>query len=238
MKPRVLAVVQARMGSVRFPGKVLRPMPFGSEKCILDRIVDALLLVKSIDQVVIATSILPENIDIVNWADSRGIAVYSGSEDDVLDRFVKTCEEYSGDFCVRFTADNPFIDIDLVNRFILKSLDAKVDYSFSEDLPHGMNLEMVKVRTLQELNLSLTNEDPEREHVTSAVFSNSKYSSVCIELLDGFKILVRTIRVTVDRPVDYAVCSLVASEVGFPVECQSIVSVFAKNNWLTAVNVL
>src|SRR5438552_18171506 len=99
-----IAIIQARMGATRFPGKVLKSL---NNKLVLQWVVDAALSIPMIDQVVVATSVLPADQAIVNWCQENQIPMFRGSETDVLSRFYETAKQYNADIIVRITADCP-----------------------------------------------------------------------------------------------------------------------------------
>ena len=82
--PNTLAIIQARLGSTRLPGKVLKKI---LGKTVLEHIIERLSYAKKIDQLIIATSNLSENDQIADLAKQKGISCFRGDEDDVLNRF-------------------------------------------------------------------------------------------------------------------------------------------------------
>ena len=112
---RITAIIQARMGSTRLPKKVLMPL---EGKPVLRHIVDRLGSVQQINNVVIATSESEINDEIVDFCKTENIDFYRGSEDDVLNRFYKTTQQYPSDIFLRVTGDCPLIDPTLVESLI------------------------------------------------------------------------------------------------------------------------
>ncbi len=121
-KKRVVAIIQARMGSTRLPGKVLIPI---LGRPMLLYIVERLRLVKEIDEVVVATSERPDNDAIRNFCKEHDVKCFSGSENNVLDRFYKAAKENRADVLVRVTGDCPLIDPDLVRKVVKEFLSKK-----------------------------------------------------------------------------------------------------------------
>ena len=110
-----VAIIQARMGSTRLPGKVLRKVnTVPLLKFQLDRINQALL----IDQTIVATSNSENDNLIVEFCKANGIACFRGSEDDVLDRYYRCAKKYKADIIIRFGADNPLIDPIIIDKVI------------------------------------------------------------------------------------------------------------------------
>ena len=118
----VIAIVQARMGSTRLPGKVLMNL---EDKTVLEHVIDRIRFSKYVDDIVVATTISKDNLRIVELCANLGVSVYCGSEDDVLDRYYQAAKLFKADNIVRITSDCPVIDpkvIDDVITFHLKRL--------------------------------------------------------------------------------------------------------------------
>ena len=163
---RYIAVIQARMGSTRLPGKVLRDM---AGKPMLERIINNVSNSKRISKTVVATSDLAENQEIVNLCNKMGVAVYRGSERDVLSRMMIAVEQEKADVMVRLTGDNPLVTGDLID-LVLEELDNnqnEYDYIHTLDgsgWPYGLAVEAVRVSCLREAMKST--DELDREHVT------------------------------------------------------------------------
>ena len=142
-------VIQARMASTRLPGKVLMPLPFSSDQSLLANIVSSLNLTGA--KVVIATSENRENDPIAQFCIEHDIAYFRGSEEDVLSRFISIQEAESFESVFRFTADNPFIDLDKLRQFYQAFLDSSAQYAYSTGMPLGMNFEVMEGTVLSYL---------------------------------------------------------------------------------------
>src|SRR5581483_7544858 len=112
---RIVAVIQARMGSTRLPGKVLKPI---AGKPLLWHIVHRLKACSLIEDIAIATTINPPDEAIVEFGAAENIAVIRGPEDDVLARFALAAEQLDADVIVRVSSDAPFIDAGFVDHLI------------------------------------------------------------------------------------------------------------------------
>jgi len=108
-------VIQARMGSTRLPGKVLRPI---AGKPLLGHVVGRLARLRHPAFVVVATSTSPQDDAISGWCEGEGVKCFRGDELDVLDRYLRCAEAFGLDPVVRLTADNPFTDIEELDRLI------------------------------------------------------------------------------------------------------------------------
>src|SRR5436190_6168617 len=109
------AIIQARMASTRFPGKVLLPL---KGKPMLEFQLNRLRHCKLLDVIGIATSVHPENRAILDLARTLNVPVYAGSEEDVLDRYFQAAKAFQLNAVVRITGDCPLIDPEIVDRLI------------------------------------------------------------------------------------------------------------------------
>lgn len=168
-KPKVVCIIQTRMGSTRLPGKVL--LPLAGRPVVLHDI-DRVLRVPLIDEIVIATTTNAED-DVIEKI-VRGyhprVFVYRGSENDVLDRYYQAAKMRNADVVVRITSDCPLIDPDVTNATIQLFLNTRgLDYASNvlglRTFPRGFDTEVVAMRTLAHIwNIAKDAED--REHVT------------------------------------------------------------------------
>jgi len=134
MKPRTVAIIQARMGSTRLPGKVM--LPLGSQS-ILTYLVQRISKARTLDAVLVATTNHKRDEVIVNECDRHGIPCFRGDEFDVLGRYVEAAKLSRADIIVRVTADNPFTDPDSIDRAVEAIVIGGADYAIEMDLPVG-----------------------------------------------------------------------------------------------------
>ena len=205
----VIAIVQARMGSSRLKGKVLKTLPFFDELTIIDHVVLRAIHSKAINSVIVATSVSAIDDPIEELCLKNNYSIFRGDEDDVLDRFIKASKMLSDSDCVvRLTADNPFIDFKIIDSCIEKHFQLSSDYTFTNSLPLGMNVEIVRKETLDEVG-NLTNKQNYREHVTNYIKDfPDKFSVNIVEQRD----YTCPIRLTVDYPSDYALACYLYKE--------------------------
>lgn len=125
-----VAIVQARMGSSRLPGKVMREI---LGKPMLWHIINRLKGSKLIDKIVIATSDKERDKPILKLARELGLDSFAGSEDDVLDRYYQAAKKFNAEVVVRITADCPLIDPELVDKIVRHYLENRdrLDYAAS-----------------------------------------------------------------------------------------------------------
>ena len=121
---KVVAIVQARMGSSRLSGKVLKPL---GGSTVLESLINRLKNSSTIDQIVIATSIEKRDAKIVELFKDSNIKVFKGSENDVLSRYIETATQTDADIIVRVTGDCPFTDPKLVDDCVNKIIDSNLD---------------------------------------------------------------------------------------------------------------
>lgn len=197
---KTVAIVQARMGSTRFPKKVMRTI-CGTPMIglVLKRLTNA----KFIDQILLATSGDPSNDPLAKYVSELGYAVYRGSEDDVLDRYYRVAKEASANLVVRVTGDCPLIDPVIVDEIILKFLDSDVDYASNNappTFPHGLDAEIFTFQALEEAWIQAKTSQ-EREHVTPFISQSEKFRKVNHSYDADFS----GERWTVDEPEDFEV---------------------------------
>ena len=173
---RVVAVVQARMGSQRFPGKMLSQL---GEHTLLDWVLQRVLRSTQVDQVVLATSTNSEDDKLVSAALRLEVNSIRGSEADVLSRFLLAGDESEADLVVRVCADNPFIAPEELDRLIIDHRAKSVDYScnhqqkLSNKYADGFGAEIFSRDLLKKLAIQTT-QQAHREHVTSYIWDNQK----------------------------------------------------------------
>ncbi|KKG07363.1 cytidylyltransferase domain-containing protein [Methanosarcina sp. 2.H.A.1B.4] len=160
-----VAVIQARMGSTRLPGKVMLEI---SGKPILWHVANRVSKSQLIDGFVVATTTNHEDNDIEKFCKENGISVFRGSEDDVLDRYYLCAKKFNIENIIRITADCPLHDPSVIDLVIEKYRRGNYDYISNIDpptYPDGIDVEIFSFEALEKAwsNASLVSE---REHVT------------------------------------------------------------------------
>jgi len=167
-RPKVVAIVQARMGSSRLPGKVLLDL---AGEPMLARVVHRVQRAETLDEVVIATTTEQADDALAALCTARGWPCFRGSEDDVLDRYYQSALEHGADVVVRITSDCPLIEPEIIDRVVRELLASHppADYACTflprYTYPLGLNIEAFWFQTLKVLWLEDQNADW-REHVT------------------------------------------------------------------------
>jgi len=169
-----VAIIQARMGSSRLPGKVLRDV---NGMTMLDRVVRRVRRSQYIDQVVVATSDLLQDRAIVNHCRDFGYSVFAGHHLDVLSRFLDAANQFEADRIIRITSDCPLIDSGLIDQVVIKlENDPFLDYAcnfFPKRMyPRGLDAEAFTIQTLR-LADKLSRDMSQREHVTLQIYQNA-----------------------------------------------------------------
>ena len=166
-----IAVIQARMGSSRLPGKVLMEL---AGQPVLQRVYERARVIEGLDGVVVATSDLAVDDALAGYCDDRGIPVFRGDEGDVLGRYRRAAEAHGAQAVMRITADCPFLDPRRSTQVLQAFEEGDVDYACNIEppfLPDGLDTEVISTQTLARLDSEVA--EPElREHVTLFVRRN------------------------------------------------------------------
>src|SRR5512143_188144 len=146
---KTIGIIQARTGSTRLPGKVMRNL---SGKPVLRWAVDAVRNAIGIDEVVLATSLLPGDDIIESYCNDNNITCFRGSETDVLDRFYQCAKLLGADIVLRFTADCPLLDPNVISEVIKLREMTGADYATNTDpptYPDGLDVECFTFSALE-----------------------------------------------------------------------------------------
>jgi len=204
---KVVLITQARMGSTRLPGKVLKKLA-GKEMLLF--FIDRLLPSNILDKIVVATTINKEDDIIASLIENYNskVLIFRGSVEDVLDRYYSSITtlfpDYSEeDIIVRVTSDCPLIDYNVVDYHINEFVKRDVDYLSSRikrrTWPHGMDVEVFSFGALKKAYLNAKTPF-EREHVTPYIYMTHPEEFKLYELL--YDKDYSHIRITVDYPED------------------------------------
>ncbi len=171
----IVAIIQARMGSTRLPGKVLKKV---CGKTLLAHLVGRLKRSQTLDDIIIATSTDPRDKIIAEHAQGLGVKVFRGEEADVLDRYYRAACEFDVDTIVRITADCPLMDPAVMDKIIgvYQRNATRYDYVSNvnpQTFPIGMAVEVFSFSTLEKTWLE-AKLPAEREHVTLFIRSHKE----------------------------------------------------------------
>jgi spore coat polysaccharide biosynthesis protein SpsF len=170
----VVAIIQARMGSTRLPGKVLSDL---AGKPVLLRVLERVSAARTINNVVVAIPDTPENQRLEKFCAAAGYTCFKGSEQDVLDRYYRTAVAHRANVIVRITSDCPLIDPAVIDQVVETYLKCQSELKYVSNIhptrtfPRGLDTEVMGIDTLE---AAWRNDRmPEwREHVTPYIYRN------------------------------------------------------------------
>ncbi|MGE0607179.1 MAG: NTP transferase domain-containing protein [Pirellulales bacterium] len=197
---RVVAIIQARLGSTRLPGKVLAEI---GGRPMLGRVAERLRLSSRVDEIVVATTDLAGDGPLAAACGPLGLPVFCGSDSDVLDRYKQAAARFNADAVVRITADCPLLDPALVDRAVAEVADRGFDCACVVPIgplafPRGFDAEVFTVASLERA-WQAANQPHERAHVTPYLYERpEEFSLSPLEADRDY----RHIRLTVDTPDD------------------------------------
>jgi len=166
---KVIAIVQARMGSTRLPGKVL--VDLGGQP-VLSRVVLRLQRAATLAEVVVATTDSWKDESVVQLCEEQDVKIFRGAEEDVLDRYYRAASLYGCDAVVRITSDCPLIDPELVDQVVHEFIESKADYASNvlvRTYPRGLDTEVFTMTGLREA-WRIAVQPHQREHVTPVFY--------------------------------------------------------------------
>lgn len=175
---KVIVLVQARMGSSRFPGKMLALL---NDKPIIEWVLRRCAKAQEVSQVVLATSDLARDDSLSDHAEQIGFDVFRGNEEDVLGRFALAAQQYTPEIIVRVCGDRPLVDPNMVDLAIRYYHNHGADLVYNhmsgegQPWPRGFGVEVFSNQLLQLMHETQTDEHM-REHVTPYIWQNqTKY---------------------------------------------------------------
>lgn len=199
---KTIAIVQARIGSTRLPGKILKKI---GDKIVLDYVLERLKLCKYLDEIVLATTTSEKDDILEAYAKNKGIRYFRGSEEDVLSRYYLAAKHYNADIIVRITSDCPLIDPEIVDAVVKKHIENKADYTanvVTRTFPRGLDTEVFNFSILEDTYKNAIAKD-QREHVTTYMLMNvNKKYKICSIEAKG-KLRRPDIRITLDTEEDF-----------------------------------
>ena len=220
LKREVLAIIQARFNSTRFPGKVVKKI---NNKTVLEILIKRLRRSEYVSKIIVACSKNKKDVAILNICKKLGINYFTGSEDDVLDRFYKAAKKFKGENIVRITGDCPLIDPKIIDDVISNFFSNNVDYASNTNpptFPDGFDVEVFKFSTLKEAHIK-ARQSTEREHVTPFIINNKKFKKFNLK-----------------HPIDYSSLRLTLDENEDLVLIAKIIKYFKNNLNFNLKNIL
>lgn len=192
-------VIQARMGSTRLPGKIIKEL---NGVPLIIRLINQLSKSKYKPNIIVATSLDGRNDVLIDLLNNNKIEYYRGSENDVLSRFISINNEKNPDFIVRATADDPLMSAEIMDYLIEKSIGEKLDYSFMVGLPKGISVEVVSGNAFSRISNAKDLTDYDKEHVTPYIKNHKDLFKV--KFFDSFdKYNYPNLEMTIDTPEEF-----------------------------------
>ena len=210
----VVAIIEARMGASRLPGKTLMDV---SGKTLLERVIDRLSLSKAVDTIVVATTTATRDDAVVDLCAKKSILFFRGSEKDVLERVYQTAKKYEADIIIQSGGDCPFYDPILVD--ILVSVLKFGGYAYAANdmtltFPEGIDAHVMRFDALQTSAKEATNAR-ERDDTPRFIWNNSeRFPIFNMEAAPHSPLNRPEIRLTVDYPEDLSLAQKIYKEFG------------------------
>jgi spore coat polysaccharide biosynthesis protein SpsF len=208
-KQKIVAVIQARMGSKRLPKKALKKI---NGKTLIEWVKYRLSFSKEIDQIVLSTADNRANDPLAKLARAIGLGYYRGSENDLVSRIYETAKKFKADAIVRITGDCPLVDPALVDKMIkiYRKKSPNMDYVSNvlpPTFPDGSDIEIISTKTLKRLDREVKN-PLYREWITTTIMENPKKFKI-YTLKNGKNLSF--LRLTVDYPEDFKLAKIIFS---------------------------
>lgn len=232
---KTVAIVQARMGSSRLPGKVMRTV---AGQRVIDLLLRRLRQAETVDEIVLATTDMPVDDTLANHVAGQGIRVVRGSEDDVLQRYLKAVDDSDATTVIRITGDCPFVMPALVDEVVCAfyAREGGIDYLSNTDpptYPDGLDIEVFTADSLRRAGRE-ARDTYDREHVTPFL---RRAEGICRAVIRADRDL-SALRLTVDEPDDLvvveAVLDALAPDLDFGLE--ALVALYDANPALFTAN--
>lgn len=222
----VIVIIQARMGSSRLPGKILKPL---GDVDVLTYDIERCRAIEGVREVIVATSSLAQDDAIAAWCEEHQVVYFRGSEDDVLDRYVQCAKMYKPDYVMRVTSDCPFVDYEMASEIVELMNKEKKDIVILEgELPRGLAVELISYEALLRIH-EVGQEPHHREHVTYYAYEfPEQFDSTTYKVPANRQ--VPELRITLDTEEDYALLVEVAKHFNNPLVSSADVIQFLKNH--------
>ena len=222
----VIAIIQAREQSARFPSKILKKI---NNLTLLEILLKRLSKSKKVDNIVVACTSKIDDRNIINICRKENIDYYIGSKSNVLKRYYDCSKKFKYKYIVRITSDCPLVDPYLVDRFINIIKEKKFDYisnTLNPTYPDGFDIEVFKSSILKKAYLNAKS-DYDKEHVTTYIKSNIKVNKYSFENKKDLS----NLRLTIDEPIDFLMLKKTLKKLRFNLNFnyKDIEKIFSKN---------
>jgi spore coat polysaccharide biosynthesis protein SpsF len=234
---KILAITQARYGSTRLPGKILKEIKGQS---LLELHIHRIRQSKLISKLKVATTNEPDAYKIEDICKKLNVAVFKGSLEDVLERFYFTAKPENPDWIVRFTSDCPLIDPSVIDNIIEFTLDNNCDYAsntLNPTYPDGIDLEVFKFSALEKAFNEATLKS-DREHVTPYIWRNSSFKggSIFKSMSYENKVDFSSARLTVDKIEDFMVIESLVNALGLNETWEAYIDYLQHHDEINSLN--
>lgn len=204
--------IQARIGSKRFPKKILKKI---LKKSIIELIIERVQRIENIDKIIVVTGPKEKNLELIKKVSQLGIEIFCGSEENVLDRFYKASNKYKSKNIIRITADCPLLDFNLINQgfkiFSEKNVDILSNVR-NRTYPHGLDFEIFTNHALkiawEDSFSQFKNYEKFRDTFippTKYMLEKKKFRKIDIENNENFS----HIRITLDYKEDFELIKII-----------------------------
>ncbi len=221
------------MGSTRLSGKAMKDL---AGKPLLYHVFKRVQVTDGVDRIVLATCHGAENEVIIQLAESMGIPVFIGSEENVLERFYLAARQYGGDYIMRVTGDNPFTDPGYAAETIRTIIATGADLCYFPNLPLGAGVGLV-TKTALDAAYRMSDQPYQREHVTPYIKEHPEQFRVYIHDIDIYNPFPN-LRLTVDTTEDYEVAKIIYDGCyhGSPFPLSDVIRYIENNPHIPAIN--
>jgi spore coat polysaccharide biosynthesis protein SpsF len=226
IRPRIVAIVQARMTSTRLPGKPLLKI---GKKSLLQMMLDRIPKSATLSDVIVATSTLPESDEIEGECRRLGVRCFRGSENDVLSRFVAVARKTNADHIVRICGDEPFVDPVIIDGVVRSHLASRADYTstaLERTFPKGADVEVMTRRALLTVDAAAQTAQ-EREHVTLKLVNSRAFTKNSVAASPLLR--MPELNLCIDTAQDLRFIRKVQEGVGYDASTKDIVAFFRQH---------
>lgn len=235
MNDKVVIIVQARLGSTRLPGKILKPL---NGYPVLQHVLERCAAVLGRDKVICAGVDKPGEEPVRELVESMGIDYFAGDELDVLSRYYLAARQRGAEWVVRVTSDCPLLDASVCRGLIEHTLGSGADFGITEGWPHGLDCEVMTFDVLERA-WQHARSATDREHVTLWIKRNQTFRQVAYSPAEPIGNL-HQYRWVVDYPEDLQLLEQLFSEMDIkpadPVGYLEIVHYLDKHQSLLLIN--
>lgn len=227
-------IIQARMGSTRLPGKVMKKIDGNNH--MIDYLINQVKCSKKIKKIIVATTVLNEDDIICEYLDLQKINYFRGSSEDVLDRYYNCAKNFGVDTIVRITGDNPLIDPNIIDLVIDEYRNNRCDFATNtiiRTFPYGTEVEVFSFKSLEKAWKN-AKKPSEREHVTPFLRDpKNGFIKINTESKENFSHL----RYTVDRIEDLKLVKEIIKHIHVrPILMEDVIKLYKQNQKIFDAN--